>query len=168
MIIVVGERNKGKTTLIKSVFTDFILKLKPFSDVDYDFVAGATIGKNFVDIVVIVDLKKPVKCRLGIYSAGDLANDVKDVKNILIDKAKCNIIICAANESAKLKESILDSLKKIAESDDFKIFTVDMKPGLFKARKKVFDELSFVGGGEIEAYEDDYQRQANVCKAKHK
>lgn len=32
-------------------------------------------------------------------------------------------------------------------------------------RQKVFGELAFVGGGEADAYADDFKRQAEVCKA---
>ncbi|MGF0069096.1 FRG domain-containing protein [Candidatus Spyradosoma sp. SGI.093] len=37
-----------------------------------------------------------------------------------------------------------------------------------KFRKKVFAELAFVGGGEADAYADDFSRQAEVCRASFK
>ena len=43
---------------------------------------------------------------------------------------------------------------------------VRIRGALSDFKQKVFEELSFVGGGQIDAYEDDFALQAKVCKNK--
>ncbi len=79
---------------------------------------------------------------------------------------KNDIVRCARLvPSENYYREIVESVRKGASSyQDI----ARLRTALDNFKQKVFDELSFVGGGEIEAYEDDYFRQSNVCRAKHK
>ncbi len=112
MIIVHGTENSGKTTAIINVFENLIFKNMPFGKINYTFLGGASIGKYCDDMIAVMDIEKLSdfpKFRLGIFSCGDGVNLINPVRDLLIVKARCDVIICAAQSETPAIYSKLTS-----------------------------------------------------------
>lgn len=126
MIVVEGGHNTGKTTAIVSVFAALVHNLFPFQEIDYDFLAGATISRGCDDFMAIVNVNPrragKKKFRIGFWSAGDQKLD-QNFEDILIKDAACDIIVCAATKkpTAANPSEIFDKLEKLGDDNDYKV-----------------------------------------------
>ncbi len=113
MIIVHGAKDSGKTTAIIDVFEALIFHNDPFANITYTFLDGATIGRHCDDIIAVMDIENlnSFSFRLGIFSCGDGVNLINPVRDLLIGKAKCDVIICSAQSE---NPGIFSKLAKFA------------------------------------------------------
>lgn len=84
---------------IINVFENLIFKNMPFGKINYTFLGGASIGKYCDDMIAVMDIEKLSdfpKFRLGIFSCGDGVNLINPVRDLIIEKTRCDVIICAA------------------------------------------------------------------------
>lgn len=99
MIIVLGTENSGKTTAIINVFENLVSKNMAFGKINYTFWGESSIGKQCDDMIVATNIEKlsnfPKFC-LGIFSCEDGVNPINPVRDLRIEKARCDVIVCAA------------------------------------------------------------------------
>ena len=123
MIIVHGAKDSGKTTAIIDVFEALIFRDDPFANITYTFLGGATIGRHCDDIIAAMDIENlnSFSFRLGIFSCGDGVDLIKPVWDRLIDKAKCDVIICSAQSE---NPDIFSKLAKFAVGAKYRVSSI--------------------------------------------
>lgn len=123
MIIVHGAKDSGKTTAILDVFEALIFCNDPFANITYTFLDGATIGKHCDDIIAAMDIENlnSFSFRLGIFSCGDGVNLINPVRDLLIGKAKCDVIICSAQSE---NPGIFSKLAKFALEAQYRVSSI--------------------------------------------
>ena len=84
------------------------------------------------------------------------------------DPAKRSKEISVCGRFAPSRKYFEDVSKAIAAGTRTYSECEGVRKAVEKFRKKVFAELAFVGGGEADAYADDFSRQAEVCRASFK
>ncbi|MBI5539672.1 MAG: hypothetical protein HY951_06405 [Bacteroidia bacterium] len=114
IIIIRGTQQSGKTTTAGLVYRELL----QYCNKEHKF-NGSTVNTDSLIIKndTVIDFKAELTCnnkKIGILSAGDIANDVRDNLNIFIN-IKIDVIICCArsvNRIGSTYRMIMDDFSK--------------------------------------------------------